>query len=500
MVMKLLLFSFFLKREEEDKEEEETLEMIALPFCLLRFVRVRALAVVVALVGGIDDDDNIFYLHSLFCFCVTFFWRERERFFFVMSEHSRPKFSFFVSFDVLFSFVVGFAPYKVLVSLAFFLLGFFLLCLGREEDSLPYSVKMMTTTSTRTTIGFAKTTTTASIPISSSSSFLSRRSLRTTFERRRLTMCSSSSSSSRSLEEEEVVQRAMRSLMRKKSEEEEKEGENVMTRLDEYARTLVEASSWSTGNQTEEEDKEEEDKRKVSSSSSLLATSFALDALVLSRMFTLMRKREPPGSETMGIARQIVNISFLGLDTRTLRIRDWPRGTAIFDVQPKECNEYLTPRMKLMNAKVTRGSSLRRVDFDFMNVERKSLDKKTYLEDALRKEGFREETPTIWICEDLEELIHSEATKMSDFVEEICDLMSRESECCGSAKGVDARLQNTIKALFAANGAMCSFTEEENGCVLFSAIKMRRSAREEEYYRNALMDALEEIDEDGWED
>ena len=62
MVMKLLLFSFFLKREEEDKEEEETLEMIALPFCLLRFVRVRALAVVVALVGGIDDDDNIFYL------------------------------------------------------------------------------------------------------------------------------------------------------------------------------------------------------------------------------------------------------------------------------------------------------------------------------------------------------------------------------------------------------------------------------------------------------
>jgi len=62
-MMKLLLFSFFLKREEEeDKEEEETLEMIALPLCLLRFVRVRALAVVVALVGGIDDDDNIFYL------------------------------------------------------------------------------------------------------------------------------------------------------------------------------------------------------------------------------------------------------------------------------------------------------------------------------------------------------------------------------------------------------------------------------------------------------
>ena len=78
-MMKLLLFSFFLKREE-DKEEEETLEMIALPLCLLRFVRVRALcSVVVALLGGIDDDDNIFYLHSLFRFCVTFFWRERER-------------------------------------------------------------------------------------------------------------------------------------------------------------------------------------------------------------------------------------------------------------------------------------------------------------------------------------------------------------------------------------------------------------------------------------
>ena len=95
--MKLLLFSFFLKREEEeDKEEEETLEMIALPLCLLHFVRVRALAVVVALLGGIDDDDNIFYLHSLFCFCVTFFWRERrERFFFVRMNTARPNIFFF---------------------------------------------------------------------------------------------------------------------------------------------------------------------------------------------------------------------------------------------------------------------------------------------------------------------------------------------------------------------------------------------------------------------
>ena len=295
--------------------------------------------------------------------------------------------------------------------------------------------------------------------------------------------------------EEEVVRRAIRSLMRKKVEEEEGENE---TRMDEYARTLVEASTW-TINPIEEGKGEATITTEMSSSSSLLATSFALDALVLSRLFTLMRKREPPGSETMGIARQIVNISFLGLDTRTLRIRDWPRGTAIFDVQPKDCNEYLTPRMKLMNAKVTRGSSLRRVDFDFMS-DAKSSDKKSSVEDALRKEGFREETPTIWICEELEELVNSEATKISDFVEEICDLMSRESECCGSVKGVDARLRNTIKALFAANGAMCSFTEEENGCVLFSAIKMRRSVREEEYYRNALMDAMEQIDEDGWED
>ena len=66
----MLLFSsssLFLKREEEDKEVEETLEMIALPLCLLLFVRVRALAV--ALVGGIDDDDNIFYLHSVLFLC-----------------------------------------------------------------------------------------------------------------------------------------------------------------------------------------------------------------------------------------------------------------------------------------------------------------------------------------------------------------------------------------------------------------------------------------------
>ena len=70
--MKLLLFSsssFFLKREEQDKEE--TLEMIALPLCLLRFVRVRALVAAVALVlGGIDDDDNIFYLSSSLSFVI----------------------------------------------------------------------------------------------------------------------------------------------------------------------------------------------------------------------------------------------------------------------------------------------------------------------------------------------------------------------------------------------------------------------------------------------
>ena len=77
----LLLFSpssFFLKREEEDKEEEETLEMIALPLCLLRFVRVRALAVVA--LGGIDDDDNIFYLSQL-CFVFVSPFGRKERFF-----------------------------------------------------------------------------------------------------------------------------------------------------------------------------------------------------------------------------------------------------------------------------------------------------------------------------------------------------------------------------------------------------------------------------------
>ena len=137
-MMKLLLFSFFLKREEEeDKEEEETLEMIALPLCLLRFVRVRALAVVVALVGGIDDDDNIFYLHSLFRFCVTFFWRERERFFFV-SEHSRPKFSFFVSFE-LFSLSLLVSHHKKCSSLSLFsfaLVSFFRVWEERRTLSL----------------------------------------------------------------------------------------------------------------------------------------------------------------------------------------------------------------------------------------------------------------------------------------------------------------------------------------------------------------------------
>ena len=61
MVMKLLLFSsssFFLKREEQDKEE--TLEMIALPLCLLRFVRVRALVAAVALVDEEKEEDDIF--------------------------------------------------------------------------------------------------------------------------------------------------------------------------------------------------------------------------------------------------------------------------------------------------------------------------------------------------------------------------------------------------------------------------------------------------------
>ena len=137
MVMKLLLFSsssFFLKREEQDKEE--TLEMIALPLCLLRFVRVRALAVVVALLGGIDDDDNIFYLHSLFCFCVTFFWRERrERFFFVRMNTARPNLFFFCLL-ALFSLLVS-HPQKKCSSLSLFsfvLVSFF--CVWEERRTL----------------------------------------------------------------------------------------------------------------------------------------------------------------------------------------------------------------------------------------------------------------------------------------------------------------------------------------------------------------------------
>ena len=85
-------------------------------------------------------------------------------------------------------------------------------------------------------------------------------------------------------------------------------------------------------------------------------------------------------------------------------------------------------------------------------------------------------------------------------MEEICDLMSRESECCGS---VERRRRSFTKHY--QSFVRCKWRDvfvygEENGCVLFSAIKMRRSVREEEYYRNALMDAMEQIDEDGWED
>ena len=105
----LLLFSpssFFLKREEEDKEEEETLEMIALPLCLLRFVRVRALVAVALVGGGIDDDDdnNIFIsLLPLFCFCVTF-WHAGKRDSFLRNTRSRPKFSFLCFFCLFFCF------------------------------------------------------------------------------------------------------------------------------------------------------------------------------------------------------------------------------------------------------------------------------------------------------------------------------------------------------------------------------------------------------------
>ena len=71
----------------------------------------------------------------------------------------------------------------------------------------------------------------------------------------------------------------------------------------------------------------------------------------------------------------------------------------------------------------------------------------------------------------------------------------------GSVKGASASFDETHCQSF----IRCKWRDvfvygEENGCVLFSAIKMRRSVREEEYYRNALMDAMEQIDEDGWED
>ena len=146
--MKLLLFSFFLKREEEEdkEEEEETLEMIALPLCLLRFVRVRALVAVALVGGGIDDDDdnNIFIsLLPLFCFCVTF-WHAGKRDSFLRNTRSRPKFSFFVFFVsplfALFSFVRAWVAHHL--QSAFFLLRFpcskswSCFCFGEERRTL----------------------------------------------------------------------------------------------------------------------------------------------------------------------------------------------------------------------------------------------------------------------------------------------------------------------------------------------------------------------------
>ena len=233
--------------------------------------------------------------------------------------------------------------------------------------------------------------------------------------------------------------------------------------------------------------------------------SAALDHLSFERLGAMMSRHEPAGTETHGIARQVVIVS-RGLDTRPFRL-PWPKGTAIFELAHRDVHQHAAMALKEVKAKVARGCSHRRVPVDVVGMEFEYGD----VEDALERAGYAADVRSLWLLLDVQS---ADQAKWAELVEEVGDCMCTGSEVLGEVPKDEGVVRSLERDMAVAGILAQSFAapnpearEEQDGegargggALMFHGIKQKPSRKEVEYYREQLIMAQDGADEDGFED
>jgi methyltransferase (TIGR00027 family) len=268
--------------------------------------------------------------------------------------------------------------------------------------------------------------------------------------------------------------RAKHALRRRRSEQDE----------DVYAEALLGAAMEGDGVDGDDDD----------ATTSTSHATHALDVLAFKRLSAMMNTYEN-NVETYGIARQIVVIT-AGGDTRAFRL-PFPIGTAIFECADAEVHTKVAATLKAVGAKPSRGCSHRRIPVDITREDVNYGD----LEDRLERSGYQPDVRSIWIVQDVHAWSHA---RLSSFLAESADLMTIGSDIILDASGM-ACTDDIARREFAANGVLAESIrippdDGREPIRLFLGFKQRVSAKEVQYYREQIIAAEDEADEDGFED
>lgn len=220
----------------------------------------------------------------------------------------------------------------------------------------------------------------------------------------------------------------------------------------------------------------------------------AMDVLAFRRLSAMMSTYEK-NVETHGIARQVVVIT-AGGDTRAFRL-PFPIGTAIFECADGQVHTEAAARLKAVGAKPSRGCSHRRVPLDATAENVPYGD----LEERLERAGYRSDVRSIWLVQDVHSWNHA---RLATFLTESSDIMTTGSEIIIDMSGI-ASSDDIVRREFASNGVMPEIVripedEGREAIRLVLGFVQRVSLKESEYYREQLLAAEDEADEDGFED
>ena len=232
----------------------------------------------------------------------------------------------------------------------------------------------------------------------------------------------------------------------------------------------------------------------VQATTSTSSATHAMDVLAFRRLSAMMNAYEN-NVETHGIARQVVVIT-AGADTRAFRL-PFPSGTAIFECANGTVHTHAAKILKGVGAKPARACSHRRVPLDVTGEDVAYGD----LEERLERAGYRPDVRSLWLVQDVHGWDHG---RLANFITESADLMTTGSEIIIDASALNSS-DDIIRREFAQSGIMPEVVripadEGREAIRLVLGFAQRVSLRESEYYREQLLAAEDEVDEDGFED